>query len=220
MQTLPEDLTTIGNIYDNPHWIALGLVILLTTASVEIWSARQEAHRSSQKPPTFLALLFLLPITILYAVILYLLPAVLIVTVIKYLAGETSWAAAEFERQIFDPTIKLALFACLIDNFSQILRYEQKLPPFAHSIYFAFYFPSTYYGAMMVSWGLARILAAGGGFAAEKVSAMRDLFSLPRLVQQPRLNEIILLILVCIGGLLAYWLSNLRRVPQLNSNAE
>ena len=201
---------TPDGAFDYPHVIALILLVVILTASVEVWSARRSEHEAAAKSPTFPLMLVSIAMGVLFVFMFYFLPAAVLTVLIRYLAGEPEFSAASLQVET-DAALKLAFMICLTDTYIETQRYEEKRRLLVHWVSYAVYLPSSYYGGMVIAWILARVIAAGGGFGPKQVAAASYLFSMPVFVHNPVLNWAIIGGLVLAGAALLRPLVEWRR---------
>jgi uncharacterized membrane protein YfcA len=199
---------TPDGAFDYPHVIALILVVVILTASVEVWSARRRGDEGATKSPTLPLMLVSIAMGVLFVFLFYFLPAAILTVLIRYFAGKPEFSGLQVET---DAVLKLAFMICLTDTYIETQRYEEKRKLLVNLVSYAVYLPLSYYGGMVVAWILARIMAAGGGFGAKQVEATSYLFSMPVVVHNPALNWAIIGSLILSGALLLRPLIEWRR---------
>lgn len=205
MQTAIEnDISQMPMAFDYPHLISLLVVVVAITCSVGIWSARKRGEVKGKS--NLLELISLLIIVVLHVSILYLLPAIVLLWLIKFCLLGLQLSPVTFVNELFEPATRIVVLICLLDNYADAWSIGKRVSLGVHYLQFLIFFFPSYYGIMGISWLLARVIAAGGGFDPVHVQAADGLFSVPRIHTDPILNIVFIFSLVCLAALISYGL--------------
>jgi hypothetical protein len=203
-----DDLEQMPTVWDYPHFIALLVVVVAVTASVGIRAARERGELEGRG--SFLGLLAFLMMVVLYVSILYLLPALAVVAGLKYFIFKVGLSPETFPTEFVEPSMRLAVLICLLDNFADFLSVGKKVSLGTHAFQFLVLLVPSYYGLMSVTWLVARVIAAGGGYEPQHVRAANGLFSIPGFHPHPALNTAIIVLFILLATLISYGVRLLR----------
>lgn len=199
----------LGSIFDYPHYISLTIIIIFTTMFTAIWA---EKKRGGLKGSSGIFGFFvLIPVAVFHFIFLHLLPSSIIVFLVKSYLGGVEISAGAFATEYADPILKIALLLSIVGNFSDVASQNKRISFVHHSILFMMSLSLAYYGAMIITWILTKLIAAGGGFDVAHVKESNNLFSIPNLMPDNLNNIIAISVLIIILTLFSYWLTKYRR---------
>ena len=189
-------------------WV-LFLVMLITGAAIDYWTAIKREGEIWKKP-SCLSLLLTLLVNAFFIFLYYILPAIIIVVGIRELVG-LGLEDQEIDTTIISAVSKLSLLIFITDNYSDIAScFNGKISFFSHVVQALFFFPIGYFGILAITWGLMRLIFIGNLGSANISSLSADLFALPIFVPDPTLNWIIILLFYLLAALSSYWLTKSR----------
>ncbi len=204
LTAIENDISQMPTVYDYPHLISLLVVVVAVTCSVSIWSARKRGELKGKG--NILSLIFFFIMIVLTVSILYLLPALILIWLIKFCLMGLRLSPVTFVSELVETAIRIAVLICLLDNCADVWSVGKRVSLGVHYLqFFIFIFPS-YYGIMCISWLLARVIAAGGGFDPVYVQAADSLFSVPMIHADPTFNTVFIFSFICLAALISYGL--------------
>lgn len=185
-------------VFDYPHMVGILVVMVILNVTTDMWVERHYQEGRDAGPPLF-RVLILIPVTLFHGFFVWWLPASLIVGAVQHYSG-VPLTPSSYALHYADPSLKLALVFCLIDNYIQFRKYTEPVRMTQRVIEILLLVVLGYPGALLTAYAVAVVLAASGMFGTARFDAARDLFAVPVVFDNSVVNYVATTIL---GGIVA-----------------